>query len=64
MVADLTQQDYQLLHISLCTRIRRVDEMLTMWIDKKDEDSQFLFKTYLKELEDLEDLETRLTLKK
>ncbi len=64
MVADLTEQDFYLLHLSLTNRMHTMDKLMSDWLTRDDEDSKALLNIYIKELEQIEDIEKRLLLKK
>ena len=60
MNLELTMAQQSALHTAILTRVRTIESLIHGWESHPDEHTDFLIKTYTKDLETLKELETML----
>jgi hypothetical protein len=60
MKLELTTAQQSAMHTAILTRVRTIESLIEGWVKFPDEHSDFLIKTYTKDLETLKELETML----
>lgn len=60
MNLELTMAQQSALHTAILTRVRTIENLIEGWVKFPDEHSDFLIKTYTKDLETLKELESKI----
>ena len=60
MNLELTTVQQSALQSAILTRVRTIKSLIDGWVKFPDEDSDFLIKTYTRDLEALKELETKI----
>ena len=60
MNLELTMAQHTALRSAIVTRVKTIGELIDGWVKFPDEHSDFLIKTYTKELEALKEVEAKI----